>query len=61
MDQTVAILMCTHNGEKFLQEQIDYIISQTYRRWHLYVYDDASSDNTEKIVRQYQNQYPDTI
>ena len=61
MDQTVAILMCTHNGEKFLQEQIDSIISQTYRRWHLYVYDDASSDNTEKIVRQYQNQYPDTI
>ena len=28
--EAVSIVMCTYNGEKFLIEQIDSIINQTY-------------------------------
>lgn len=57
----VAILMATYNGGKYLAEQIDSIVSQTYRNWHLYVHDDASSDNTTEILNRYSLSYPDYV
>lgn len=49
----IAILMATYNGEKYLQEQIDSILSQTYTDWTLYIQDDGSSDNTIGIINSY--------
>lgn len=50
---TVAILMSTYNGEKYLKEQINSIINQSYLDWHLYIRDDGSTDNTTKIINTY--------
>jgi glycosyltransferase involved in cell wall biosynthesis len=50
---SVAILMATYNGEKYLREQIDSILSQTYTDWHLYIHDDGSTDNTKQILSDY--------
>ena len=47
----IAILMATYNGEKFIQEQIDSILAQTYQNFVLYIRDDNSKDNTTKIIR----------
>ena len=49
----VAILMSTYNGEKYLKEQIDSILSQTYRDFVLFVRDDGSNDSTVKIIKSY--------
>jgi Glycosyltransferases involved in cell wall biogenesis len=49
----VRILLSTYNGEKYLREQIESIISQTYKEWELTVRDDGSSDNTVQILEQY--------
>lgn len=38
----IAILLSTYNGEKFVGEQIESIISQTNKDWHLYIRDDGS-------------------
>lgn len=49
----VAILLATFNGGKYLGEQIESIINQSYKKWHLFIHDDGSTDNTLNIVKYY--------
>ena len=49
-DTAVAVLMSTYNGEAYLREQIDSILSQERVRVTLYVRDDGSVDRTEEIL-----------
>ena len=59
MDSTkkVAVLLCTYNGEKYIREQIDSILHQTYSNISLYIQDDCSSDSTPQILNEYRS-YP---
>lgn len=57
----VGIMLATYNGEKYIKDQIDSIINQTYKNWVLYVSDDNSSDNTINIVNEYKEKYEDKI
>ncbi len=54
----IDILLATFNGEKYLAEQIDSILSQTISDWRLLIRDDGSSDQTEKIIKHYVKQFP---
>jgi glycosyltransferase involved in cell wall biosynthesis len=54
---SVAILMCTYNGEDFLEEQLDSIETQDYKNWTLYVNDDGSKDRTLSILKAYQKKW----
>ena len=54
---SVAILMCTYNGEAFLEEQLDSIENQGYKNWTLYVNDDGSKDKTLDILKRYQKKW----
>lgn len=49
----VSIVMCTYNGEKFLRQQIDSILAQTYPNFELIIADDASSDSTASVLEEY--------
>lgn len=49
----VQILMSTFNGEKYLREQLDSILSQDYSDISLLIRDDGSSDDTIGIIREY--------
>ena len=52
----VAVLMSTYNGEKYLNEQIDSILSQSGNfELSLLVRDDGSTDETINILNKYQN------
>lgn len=53
-EDKIAILLCTYNGETYLKEQIDSILSQSYRNWYIFVSDDGSTDNTCNILDEYQ-------
>lgn len=55
---TVSVVMCTYNGEKFLREQLDSIVQQSYPIHELLIQDDGSTDHTVGIVRDYQSRYP---
>lgn len=46
--------MATYNGEKYLAEQLDSIINQTYHNWNLLIRDDNSTDRTLEIIQDYQ-------
>lgn len=50
----VTVCMSTYNGSKYLSEQIDSIIDQTYDNWQLYIHDDGSTDKTVEIINSYQ-------
>lgn len=53
----IAILMCTFNGEQYLEEQLDSIQDQDYKNWTLYVNDDGSKDSTLDILKTYQKKW----
>ena len=53
MDETVDVLMATYNGEKYVAEQIESILNQTYPKIRLIISDDGSTDNTKNILEEY--------
>lgn len=54
MKETIDILMATYNGEKYLKEQIESILNQTYKNIRLVISDDCSKDGTKNILKQYE-------
>lgn len=61
MNEKVAILLSTYNGEKYLDDQIQSIIDQSYKNWVLYIRDDGSKDNTVGIIKRYAEKYSNII
>ena len=51
--KSVAILLSTFDGERFIAEQLDSILNQDFQNWTLYIRDDSSSDSTPIILRNY--------
>lgn len=49
----VDIVLASYNGEKYLAQQLDSIIAQTYSNWRLLISDDGSSDKTLSIIEKY--------
>ena len=46
----IAILLSTYNGEKFIKEQLTSLANQTYKKFDIYIRDDASSDKTLEYI-----------
>lgn len=53
----VLVLMSTYNGERFLEEQLDSILSQEGVDVRLLVRDDGSKDNTCQIMSDYASKH----
>lgn len=45
--------MATYNGERYIQEQINSILSQSFTDFELVICDDCSSDKTAEIIKSY--------
>ena len=52
--EKIDILLATYNGEKFVKDQIESILNQTYEDFNLIISDDASTDNTLNILEEYE-------
>jgi glycosyltransferase involved in cell wall biosynthesis len=50
----VSIGMPVHNGERFIRSAIESLLAQTYGDFELVISDNASTDATEAICRDYQ-------
>lgn len=46
----VAILLSTFNGGKYLNELLDSLISQNYKKTKIYIRDDGSTDETLEVI-----------
>lgn len=51
--EKVDILLATYNGERYLAEQLDSILNQTYKDFNLIISDDNSKDSTVRILEDY--------
>lgn len=51
--EKIDILMPTYNGEKYLREQLDSILNQTYKDIRIIISDDCSKDSTPEILKEY--------
>lgn len=51
---TVAILMATYNGARYLPVQLESLTAQTYPHWKLFVSDDGSTDGTREMLQHHQ-------
>lgn len=57
-NNSIAILMATYNGERYIKEQLDSLTRQTFTNWHLYIHDDGSTDHTPDLIRTFARQHP---
>ena len=57
----ISILLSTYNGEKYLSEQLDSILQQSYQNFIIYIRDDGSNDNTLNIIMYYVHNFPSKI
>ena len=46
----VDVILPNYNKGAFLEEAINSVLNQTYKRWHLFIIDDHSSDNSIDII-----------
>ena len=59
---TVSILCPAYNHEDYIEEALDsFLIQETDFPFEIIVHDDASTDNTANIVKEYAEKYPHII
>lgn len=58
----VTVRCCAYNQEKYIEKCLEGLVNQkTNFRYEILAYDDASTDSTAKIIREYEKKYPDII
>lgn len=54
----MAILLCTHNGARFLGEQLDSLIAQDFAACRVFIHDWGSTDDTPAIIESRRKRWP---
>ena len=49
----VSIVIPTYNHAKFIGKALESVIDQTYKNWEAIVIDNNSTDDTDKVINQY--------
>ena len=49
----ISIILTSYNHAKFIGEAIESVVNQTFSDWELFIFDDASSDNSLNIIQSY--------
>ena len=50
----ISVIMSTYNRENYLPAAMESILNQTYTDFEFIIIDDASTDNTAKLLQEYQ-------
>ncbi len=50
---SISVLMTTYNCGKYISQAIQSVLNQTYKDFELLIIDDGSTDNTEQIVKRF--------
>lgn len=57
----ISVIICTYNGARFIREQLDSILNQTYPVKEVIIQDDCSTDHTFTIISEYASRFPQII
>lgn len=57
----LSVIVANYNNQSFIGECLDSILEQSYKNLEIIVSDDASTDNSPAVIRQYEKKYPDTV
>lgn len=63
MEQPIVSILCTvYNHERFLHDCLEgFVMQKTNFAFEAIVHDDASTDNSANIIKEYADKYPDII
>lgn len=63
MDKILVSIHClTYNHEKYISEAIEsFLMQKTNFKFEILIHDDASTDKTPEIIKEYQKKYPELI
>ena len=50
----ISIILSTYNGSKYISESIESVLNQSYSNFEFIIINDASTDNIEDIILDYQ-------
>ncbi len=53
----ISIVICTYNGQKYIEEQLDSIRMQTRSPFEVLISDDCSTDRTRDVITDYIEKY----
>lgn len=57
----IDIVLSSFNGERFICEQLDSLVAQSFTNCRVLIGDDGSTDRTLFIISEYQKRYPSRI
>lgn len=61
-DIMVSVCCLAYNHEKYIRQALDgFIMQKTNFKYEVLIHDDASTDGTADIIREYEKKYPDII
>lgn len=61
-DIMVSICCLAYNHEKYIRKCLDgFVMQKTNFKYEVLIHDDASTDSTAEIIREYEKKYPDII
>ncbi len=61
-DIKVSICCITYNHENYIRQAIEgFLMQKTNFKYEILIHDDASTDNTASIIKEYEAKYPDLI
>lgn len=61
-DILISLIVPVYNAEKYLERLLESVLSQTYKgKFELVLINDGSSDNSQGIIDEYVNRYPNII
>lgn len=51
----VSVIINCFNGEKYLRETLDSVVTQTYKNWEIIFWDNQSTDKSAEIYKSYKD------
>ncbi len=55
-NRKISVVMSVYNGEKYLREAIESILTQTFTDFEFLIVNDSSTDGSSEIIRSYQDE-----